>query len=182
MGHSKKSPACRYLAKRTLLKTQQTLLGVEQNDEDLPFPTMSLEEKRCKVFGIVTNMDWNGERLIHWHHERCGKSEEAHAVMKGDLAGGKLLSGNFGTNAAWWSVCYIGGGFWLGKGLSLYKKRVMTCGIPVAEGCLALPSFRYSIRDSRQNAEVWGKAIFFQPILRIPGRIIKKVERQRRFE
>ena len=22
--------------------------------------------------------------LIHWHHERCGKSEEAHSVMKAD--------------------------------------------------------------------------------------------------
>jgi hypothetical protein len=107
MGHSKKSPVYRYLAKRTLLKTQQTLPGVEQNDEDLPFPTMSLEEKRYKVFGIVTNMDWNGERLIHWHHERCGKSEEAHAVMKDDLAGGKLPSGNFGANAAWWWIMIL---------------------------------------------------------------------------
>ena len=27
-------------------------------------------------------MDWAGEGLIHWHHDRCGKSEEAHSVMK----------------------------------------------------------------------------------------------------
>ena len=44
-------------------------------------------------------MDWEGGRLIDWHHERCGKSEEAHAVMKEDLAGGKLPSGKFGENA-----------------------------------------------------------------------------------
>jgi hypothetical protein len=41
---------------------------------------------------MVKNMDWEGERLIHWLHERCGKSEEAHAVMKDDL---KTLSGSY---------------------------------------------------------------------------------------
>jgi len=39
---------------------------------------------------------------VHWHRERCGKSEEAHGVMKHDLAGGKLPSGSFGENAVWW--------------------------------------------------------------------------------
>ena len=60
-----------------------------------------------KLFGIVTNMDWEGGKLIHWHHERCGKSEEAHAVMKEDLAGGKLPSGKFGENAAWWWIMIL---------------------------------------------------------------------------
>ena len=50
---------------------------------------------------MVKNMDWEGERLIHWLHERCGKSEEAHAVMKDDLAGGKLPSDDFDENAEW---------------------------------------------------------------------------------
>ena len=45
-----------------------------------------------KVFGMIINMDWEGEKLIYWLHERCGKSEKAHAVMKDDLAGGKLPS------------------------------------------------------------------------------------------
>lgn len=52
-------------------------------------------------------MDWDGEELIHWQHERCGKSEEAHAVMKDDLAGGKLPSGKFGENAAWWWIMIL---------------------------------------------------------------------------
>ena len=42
--------------------------------------------------------------LIHWHHERCGKSEEADSVMKADLAGDKFSSGDFGENAAWWWI------------------------------------------------------------------------------
>ena len=50
---------------------------------------------------------WMGKvkKLIHWLHERCGKSEEAHAVMKDDLASGKLPSDDFGENAAWWPAC-----------------------------------------------------------------------------
>ena len=43
-------------------------------------------------------MDWDGEKLIRWYHERCGKSEQAHAVMKDDLAGGKLPSADFGND------------------------------------------------------------------------------------
>ena len=52
------------------------------------------------MFGVVTNIDYTkmtGEEVIHWLHERCGKSEEIHAVMKKDLAGGKLPSSDFGS-------------------------------------------------------------------------------------
>ena len=101
IGHSKKGPEYRYLAKREVLCEQRVLPGMEQQ-RSLPFPTMQLQGKKYKVYGIVTNMDWEGEQLIHWYHKRCGKSEQAHAVMKDDLAGGKLPSADFGCNAAWW--------------------------------------------------------------------------------
>ena len=52
-------------------------------------------------------MAWEAEKLINWHHERCGKSEEVHAVMKHDLAGGRLPSGDFGENAAWWWIMVL---------------------------------------------------------------------------
>ncbi len=101
IGHSKKGPEYRYLAKREVIVEQQVLPGMDQQFS-LPFPTMEAKGKRYKVFGIVTNMDWHGEELIHWFHQRCAKSEEAHSVMKEDLAGGKLPSNDFGENAAWW--------------------------------------------------------------------------------
>jgi len=101
IGHSKKGPEYRYLAKREALVEQRQLPGLE-SQLSLPFPTMQLRGKKYKVYGIVTNMDWQGEDLIHWYHKRCGKSEQAHAVMKDDLAGGKLPSADFGANAAWW--------------------------------------------------------------------------------
>jgi len=106
IGHSKKGPEYRYLAKREVLDKQQELPGMDRQIE-LPFPTMDIDDRRYKVFGMVTNMDWEGEKLIHWLHERCGKSEEAHAVMKDDLAGGKLPSDDFGENAAWWWIMIL---------------------------------------------------------------------------
>ena len=75
--------------------------------EYLPFQTIAFDDTQYKLFGIVTNMDWEGEALIHWYHKRCGKSEEAHAVMKEDLAGGNLPSGKFGENAAWWWIMIL---------------------------------------------------------------------------
>ena len=101
IGHSKKGPSYRYIAIREELR-QRGLPGMEEQNE-LPFPEAEMKGRRYKVFGLVTNMmDWAGEELIRWHYGRCGKSEEAHSVMKEDLAGGKLPSGDFGENAAWW--------------------------------------------------------------------------------
>src|SRR5271166_3241799 len=62
---------------------------------------------RYKLFGVVTNRTLPGDALIRWQRERCGKSEEAHAVMKDDLAGGRLPSGLFGANAAWWAIMVL---------------------------------------------------------------------------
>jgi hypothetical protein len=106
IGHSKKGPEYRYLVKRRLLHEQQSLPGMDEAPE-LPFPTMEMKSKSYKIFGIVTNMDREGGELINWHHERCGKSEEAHGVMKEDLAGGKLPSDDFGENAAWWWIMIL---------------------------------------------------------------------------
>jgi hypothetical protein len=62
------------------------------------------KQGRYKLFGLVTNRDLPGEEIIQWPRQRCGKSEEAHSVMKEDLAGGELPSGDFGENAAWWGI------------------------------------------------------------------------------
>ena len=98
---TKKGEPYRYIAIRERLK--QPYLPMDC----LPFQTIAFDETQYKLFGIVTNMDWEGGKLIDWHHERCGKSEEAHAVMKEDLAGGKLPSGKFGENAAWWWIMIL---------------------------------------------------------------------------
>lgn len=108
IGYSKKGPGYRYIAKREAMAAQQLALpGMEAQQPALPFQTIAIQGKRYKLFGTVTNMDWDGEQLINWHHDRCGKSEEVHAVMKQDLAGGKLPSGDFGENAAWWWIMVL---------------------------------------------------------------------------
>ncbi|PLX48496.1 MAG: cellulose biosynthesis protein CelD [Desulfobulbaceae bacterium] len=70
----------------------------------------------------------------------------------------------------------------LGKGLSLYKKRVMTGRIPVAEGCLAIPSVYNRLRAFREKLESWGKHSRLKPLLRFPGRIVRNMDRKKRYE
>jgi hypothetical protein len=105
ISRSKGDPEYRYLATRELLE-QPELPGMERHVE-LPFPTLSMKKKRYKLFGVVTNRNLEGSELIHWLHKRCGKSEEAHSIMKEDLAGGKLPSSDFGENAAWWWIMIL---------------------------------------------------------------------------
>jgi hypothetical protein len=106
VGHSKNAQAYRYIGIREVMGSME-LPGIESPQLSFPFPTFQLNSQRYKLFGLVTNMDWAGEELIHWHRERCGKSEEAHSVMKEDLAGGKLPSDDFGENAAWWWIMIL---------------------------------------------------------------------------
>jgi len=106
ISKSKNIYVYRYLAIREVMGSLD-IPGMEIQQQKFPFPTLQMDRQQYKLFGLVTNMDWDGERLIHWHRERCGKSEEAHSVMKGDFAGGKLPSGDFGENAAWWWIMIL---------------------------------------------------------------------------
>lgn len=103
VGHSKKRAEYRFLAMREPLRELD--LG---DAGQLPFPTEEFAAKgRYKLFGLVTNRKLCGEAVIGWSRERCGKSEEAHAVLKSDLAGGRMPSGRFGANAAWWALTIL---------------------------------------------------------------------------
>jgi hypothetical protein len=102
-AYKKHGPNYRYLAIRESLE-QAELPGMEAQ---LPFPNMIFGERRYKLFGMVTNRDIPGDKLIWWHRGRCGKGEEIHKIMKEDLAGGHLPSGRFGANAAWWSMMVL---------------------------------------------------------------------------
>lgn len=104
VGHKKSSPEYRFIAIREVLQ-QQELPGL--NDAQLPFPTLDMNNIRYKLFGVVTNRDISGDRVINWYRGRCGKCEEMHSVMKEDLAGGHLPSSSFGANAAWWAITVL---------------------------------------------------------------------------
>ena len=106
LARSKTGRHYRYLATREAIEDQQCLPGM-QDEKQYPFQTITTNGRKYKVFGIVTNRDVNGNDLINWLHERCGESEEVHRAMKDDFAGGKLPSGGFGQNAAWWWIMLL---------------------------------------------------------------------------
>jgi hypothetical protein len=104
----------RYIVVRERLGEQLRLLDVDtdsvQTDKltGLPFPTMTLGNVAYKIGAIVTNRrSEDALELIRWHYGRCGKSEEAHSIMKEDFAGGQLPSSKFGANAAWWALMIL---------------------------------------------------------------------------
>ena len=106
IGHSKNSPEYRFIATRERL-IEQPLPGMEGQME-LPFPAMELSNRGWyKVFGVVTNRSIAADELIWWSRQRCGKGEEVHSVLKSALAGGRLPSGLFGANAAWWAISVL---------------------------------------------------------------------------
>ena len=144
IARSKKGREYRYIAVREELE-QRALPGMEDNLE-LPFPTMNINNKRYKVTAVVTNLDWFGENVIHWYRERCGKSEEVHSVMKEDLAGGRFPSSDFGENAAWWWIMI----------LALNVQTIMK---------------QFVLGKGWKNKRM--KAIRFH-IIHIPGRIVKE--------
>jgi hypothetical protein len=102
---SKNGPSYRFVATRKPLRDQLELPGYETAED--PDQIQVQNGEKYKVYGIITNRDIDGNELIQWYRERCGKSEEVHAVMKDDLAGGKLPSGDFGENAAWWGIMIL---------------------------------------------------------------------------
>lgn len=103
-GYKKEGPEYRFIGIREPLQ-QRELPGLDS--PQLPFPTLDIGEVRYKIFGVVTNRDLPGDKVIHWSRARCGKGEEMHSILKEDLAGGQLPSSLFGANAAWWAITVL---------------------------------------------------------------------------
>jgi hypothetical protein len=88
VGQKEHGPEYRFLAIREPLRSDNS--GKKSKQATLPFPTMDFGPVRYKVTGLATNRTIAGDDLIWRRRERCGKSEEAHSVMKADLAGGEV--------------------------------------------------------------------------------------------
>ena len=133
IGHSKNSPDYRFIVIREPLRNP-TLPGMVE----LSVPTMQMPDGGWyKITGVVTNRGLPGDELVWWYRQRCGKGEEVHAVLKEDLAGGRLPSGLFGANAAWWAITVLAfnlnsalkqlalGGQWVSKRLKAVRFGVI---------------------------------------------------------
>jgi hypothetical protein len=146
IAFTKQVPEYRYLAIREELE-QGELPGMEQTQQqELPFATVVLADKSYRLRGMVTNREGDGAALIRWHNLRCGKSEAAHAVLKRDLAGGRLPSGKFGANAAWWALV------------------VLAYNLHLAMERLALPG---KLKGKRLKAIRFG-------LINLPGRVVDR--------
>ena len=53
---------------------------------------------------VVTNLSWDGGRLLQWHREKAGTVEHVHDEVKNALAGGHVPSQLFAANAAWFKL------------------------------------------------------------------------------
>lgn len=88
-NHKKDGKPFRYIAIR-----------IRSRQQDL----FEADNERWRHFAVVTNMNWGGERLLRWQREKQGTVEHGHGVIKGELAGGVMPCGRFGSNAAWWRL------------------------------------------------------------------------------
>lgn len=56
---------------------------------------------------VVTNLDWDGGRLLQWHREKAGSIEHVHDEIKNGLGGSHLPSQRFNVNAAWMKIVLL---------------------------------------------------------------------------
>lgn len=56
---------------------------------------------------VVTNRTEPGDRVLNWHREKAGTIEQVHDQVKNGLGGGRMPSGKFGANAAWFRIACI---------------------------------------------------------------------------
>jgi hypothetical protein len=128
LSNSEKSAEYRFFVTREeyeITSKEQAKLHTEETQMKLPLEEMieNLEKSNAnmkklhltemngkvyKIFAMVSNvMDKEGGELIRWHRKRCGKSEEVHRILKEELAGGHVVSQNFGANAAYWNIAVL---------------------------------------------------------------------------
>jgi hypothetical protein len=90
-GEKKDSKPLRYVGLR-LLKPQGLLFN-DGNDRH--------------HHAVVSNLDWDGAKLLNWHREKAGTVEHVHDEVKNALAGGHMPSQHFAVNAAWFKLALL---------------------------------------------------------------------------
>jgi len=90
-GEKKDSKPLRYVGLR-LLKPQGSLFS---------------DGRDRHHHAVVTNLDWDGGKLLNWHREKAGTVEHVHDEVKNGLAGGHVPSQLMGANAAWFKLNLI---------------------------------------------------------------------------
>ena len=56
---------------------------------------------------VISNLPWDGGRLLAWHREKAGTVEHVHDEVKNETGGGHLPSQHFAVNAAWFKLALL---------------------------------------------------------------------------
>ena len=90
-GEKKDSKPLRYVGLR-LLKPQGSLFadGTDRHHH-----------------AVITNLEWDGAKLLRWHRQKAGTVEHVHDEVKNGLGGGHLPSQHFAVNAAWFKLALL---------------------------------------------------------------------------
>jgi len=56
---------------------------------------------------VVSNLDWDGGKLLEWHRQKAGTVEHVHDELKNGLAAGHMPSQRFAVNAAWFKLALM---------------------------------------------------------------------------
>jgi hypothetical protein len=131
LSRSKKDPEIRFFAIREPFRRRRAADGkaqagpiqkeldfqmAESHIEELESSNVEMKKlhltvmdgKAYKVFGAASSiLDKPGDEIITRHRGRCGKSEQAHDILKNDFGGGHVPSHLFGVNAAWWNIAVL---------------------------------------------------------------------------
>lgn len=60
-----------------------------------------------KHYAVLTNLDWEGGRLLSWHRQKAGTIEHVHDEVKNALGGGHMPGGKLAVNAAWFTLALL---------------------------------------------------------------------------
>ncbi len=142
----------------------------------------SIHASRSACFGGILACLYAGDRLAaaHFAMRSGGVWHSWFPVYNHELQAyspGLILLVEMIRAAEVADVAYID----FGKGISTYKRRFMTGAIPVARGRAELPSLLNGVRRLRDRVEEWSRKSVLRPILRQPGRLIKNMERKKRY-
>jgi hypothetical protein len=56
---------------------------------------------------VITNLHFDGGRLLEWHPEKAGTAEHTHDEVKNELGGKHGPSQRFGVNSAWFKIALL---------------------------------------------------------------------------
>lgn len=90
--------------------------GEKKNRQPLRYVGLRLLKAQGTLFAdgsarhhhaVVTNLDWEGAKLLHWHREKAGTIEHVHDEVKNALGAGHMPSQHFAVNAAWFKMALL---------------------------------------------------------------------------